>query len=748
LRIDRLHDISLKWKLLIPFLFLAAVGAMALFLVSYRFQAHLIQLNEARRLTTKYHYFLDTLDLRKDQVLSLASLIAEDPAISQALAEKDRKALMDLVKARFETLKQDYNIAQLHFHTPSGKSFLRVHRPDRYGDDLRACRQTVNVAGLTGRKAAGLEKGATGFSLRGVVPVVYLGKQVGTVEVGMSLDQTFLDRFRQSLDAHITLYVPGEPLDTGPRVFASTSKIHSLSLRIFNQVLCAEEPFFYTTTQKDTGRAVIVGPVHSFSAKTVAVVEISVDRSPTLALLKQYKAIAIVIGLAGLVLSISFVWLISAAFTRRIAKVVEASEDIAAGHRDTRIEIKGGDEIGTMAGSINKMLAALDQSRLKIKAYAENLESMVEERTRALRESEQSYKTLVEHVPVVVYFVMADGTAMFLNRFVEEVIGVNPQELSGHHEVWAEHIHPHDRARVETQFETCLREGKEFHLEYRMIHKDGHTVYVLDHAVPVFENNGELFRMDGIIVDVTARKELQDKIVQAEEMETLSEVSARLAHEIRNPLTSIGGLTRRLAKSFDPTDPRRKKGEMIVEEVERLEKILSMMTAYIEPKSITLRQCDLNNVVSRAVGQIKSKHKDRGLTVKCRFDEALDPVWLDCNLFEKVLHGLMENAFFRMRQQGHIEIETRQNGRYATLILSYNMPFISEDDIDHYFYPFVVDYPFPETGRNKTIMDIPICKVLVHKHGGIINVNKEGDNTVKITISLPYKRPESTTAYL
>lgn len=743
MHIDRLHDLSLKWKLLIPFLFLAAMGAMALFLVSYRFQAHLIRLNEAKRLTGKYHYFLDTLDLRKDQVLSLASLVAEDPSVSRALAEKDRQGLMDVVKARFETLRRDYNIAQLHFHTPSGKSFLRVHRPSLYGDALRALRQTVNVAASTGRKAAGLEKGTTGFSLRGVVPVRYQGTQVGTVEVGMALDQRFLERFKEGLDADVTLYVPGEPLDTGPKVFASTSKIHRLSLGIFNQVLCGEEPFFYTTTEGGAARAVIAGPVHSFSPKIVAVVEISVDRSATLALLKQYKATAAGIGLAGLVLSISFVWLLSAAFTRRIAKVVEASEDIAAGNRDTRIEIKGGDEIGIMAESINKMLAALDQSRLKIKAYAENLESMVEERTRALRESEQSYKTLVEHVPVIVYFVMADGTAMFLNRFVEEVLGVIPQEISGHHEVWAEHIHPHDRARVETEFETCLREGKEFHLEYRMIHKDGHIVHVLDHAVPVFENNSRLSRMDGIIVDITARKELQDKIVQADEMETLSEVSARLAHEIRNPLTSIGGLTRRLVKSFGPSDPRRKKGQMIVEEVGRLEKILSMMVAYIEPKSITLRQCELNDLVTRAVRRIESKHKDQGLTVECRLDEALQPLQLDCDLFEKVLLGLMENAFFRMGQQGRIEITTRQNGRYATLIMSYELAFVSEDDIDHYFYPFVVDYPFSETRQNRTVLDIPICKVLVHKHGGIINVNKEGDNTVKITISLPYKPPES-----
>jgi K+-sensing histidine kinase KdpD len=272
-----------------------------------------------------------------------------------------------------------------------------------------------------------------------------------------------------------------------------------------------------------------------------------------------------------------------------------------------------------------------------------------------------------------------------------------------------------------------------------MIHSDGHAVHVLDHAVPVFDSNGELARLDGIILDVTARKELQEKIVQAEELETLSAVSARLAHEIRNPLTSIGGLTRRLLKSFEASDSRRKKGELVVEEVEKLEKILEMMTAYIEPKSITLRTCDLNEVVARAIEAIDPQFKNEGFSVKSDLDESLNPIKLDCELFEKVLVSLMGNAFFRMNQKGEIEVVTGKDGGSVTLTLSYRMAYISDDDIEHFFYPFVADYPFQKQSTSAHIMDVPICRVLIHKHGGIINVSKEKENTVKITISLPYE---------
>ena len=291
-------------------------------------------------------------------------------------------------------------------------------------------------------------------------------------------------------------------------------------------------------------------------------------------------------------------------------------------NKNARIAVKSGDELGTMARAINEMLTSLEESRRRVKDYAQNLELMVEHRTHALKESEETYRSLVENVPLIVYMVMPDGMAIFLNRFVEQTIGIAPRDLTGHRELWAEHIHPNDSARFLAHIDECLTQGKEFFAEYRMIHKDGHVIHVIDHAVPVFDNS-DFIRLDGIVVDVTARRELEQKIVQAEELQTLREVSARLAHEIRNPLTSIGGLTRRLLKSFDPSDPRTEKAELVVEEVERLEKILKMMTAYIEPKSIRLRSCDLNTVVNNAVETIKSKFPDEAFAVKLRLGPIL-----------------------------------------------------------------------------------------------------------------------------
>ena len=715
------------------------MGATALFLVSYRFQASLIHVSEEKRLRNQYQYFLKDIDFKTKMAMSLAHLVARNPDIAEAFAKRNRQQLIDLLHPAYQTLHDGFGIEQFHFHIPPATSFLRLHALDEYGESMEAYRHTINRAKETATGVGGLERGVFGFGIRSVVPVFHEEKQVGTVEFGLSFEEPLLEEFKNNYGSDLTLYIRQKPGVNRPAVFASTLDKALLPIELFNRAFDTGEVVFHTTKLNNRDIAIIAGPVRDFSLKIVAVVEISVDRSSTLALLKRYGTIATVIGLAGLALSISFVWLISVIFTRRIEEVVQAADELAAGHRDARIAVKSSDELGTMARAINDMLTSLEESRRKVKDYAQNLELMVEHRTHALKESEKTYRSLVENVPLIVYLVMPDGTAIFLNRFVEQTIGIVPRQLTGHRELWAEHVHPYDRTRFIADFHESLTQGKEFFAKYRMINKDGHVIYVIDHAVPVFDDKNEFVRLDGIVVDVTARRELEEKITQAEELQTLSEVSARLAHEIRNPLTSIGGLTRRLLKSFDPSDRRREKAELIVVEVERLEKILHMMTVYIEPKSIRLRLCDLNTVVTNAVETMRSEFPDEGFDVKFAPERSLRKIKLDCKLFEKVLTNLMQNAFFRMKEKGELQVTTNKNDEYAKVTLAYKVHYISDDDIDHFFYPFVVEYPFAKSKPDKAIMDVPMCKIIIHKHGGIINVSKENDNVVKITISLPFE---------
>lgn len=733
----RIQDLSLKWKLVIPFLFLAAMGAAALFLVSYRFQASLIQVNEDTRLKNLYQVFLNDIESRKNAALSLATLTAKNPEVAEALARRDRNRLITLLYSAYQVLERDFGVRQFHFHLPPATSFLRLHALGQYGEKMEAYRPTINQARETGVGVGGIERGVLGLSIRSVAPVFHQGRQIGTVEFGLSLEKPLLDEFKKNYGSDLALFIQEKPDQDGPKVFASTLKQTVLPTKLFNRLLASGAVVFQPEFLGNRKVASIIGPVRDFSSKTIGVVKISVDRSPTVALLQRYAALAAVLGLLGLAASISFIWFIAVVFTRRIGEVVKGADEIASGRREARLAIKSGDELGIMAHAINQMLASLEASQSRLHGYAQNLESMVEQRTRSLKESEKTYRTLVENVPLIVYMVKPDGTMAFLNRSVEQILGATPQQVKGRNEIWAGYIHPEDRDRVVALRETCLRERKELHTEYRMVNTSDALVHVFEHAVPVYNEEQAFIRMDGIVVDVTVNKELQEKILQAQELETLGRISARLAHEVRNPLTSIGGLARRLVNSFEPSDPRTEKGRLIVDQVQKLEKILQMMLAYIEPPSIRLQPGDLNLAVTRAITGLRAKIQPNGFSVKTTLDQSLGPIKLDLELIEQTLAHLLEHAGQQMGERGELEVDTRKNGAQATVTLGYCAPALVDEDLEHFFYPFALDAS-PEKGEPVSDrVDVSLAKIVIHQHGGVINVSKENDQRIKITISLP-----------
>ena len=114
-------------------------------------------------------------------------------------------------------LNKDFGVKQFHFHTPPATSFLRLHALDQYGENMEAYRHTISKARETGGCVGGIEMGVFGFGIRSVVPVFYEGKQVGTVECGLSLEEGLLKEFKENYDADLILYVEEAPgSNTGP----------------------------------------------------------------------------------------------------------------------------------------------------------------------------------------------------------------------------------------------------------------------------------------------------------------------------------------------------------------------------------------------------------------------------------------------------------------------------------------------------------------------------------------------------
>ncbi len=726
----RIHDISLKWKLLIPFLLLSFAGTLLLILFNLHSQIRLIKTHEREKLLGYYQAFSDQVEDRKRAALSLAYSVAGSTEVQKAFARRDRTALTKLLAPVYQILGQQFDVKQFHFHVPPATSFLRLHRLHQYGEQMAAYRHTINRVEETGEGIAGLEWGTTGFGVRGVAPVFYRSQFIGTFEIGFSVEQPFLESLQARYRMDIALLIPTE----GDRGFAylatSSEALPRLPEPVYTRIFLTQNSEVLTSPPEAQSLALLLGPLRDFSGKSIGVVEIGVDRAATLAEVERNRNILFVIMGGALLVSSALIWWVAVLFLRPVRDIVQAAREIATGRRVKTIEVRVHDEIGTLADSLNEMLASLSEARREVQAYCDTLEERVRARTAELVEQKEKFETLVESAPLIVYRLMPDGSTVYVNRFVEEVFGYTPTEVIDDRGFWVRTAHPEDRRRLEVGLQTCLEQGKELQLEYRGLNKNGHEIFLLNHALPVVNDQGRLQAVDGIIVDVTERKRLQEKIIQTEELKTLSEVSARLAHEIRNPLTSAGGFARRLLQETSVDDPQRRKVEIIVYELGRLEQILRMILAYIRPVSLEFSEVDLNGVLEEAVQAAEPKLNSRGISLDLDLEGTAPSIRADRGQLRQAMQNIIQTACDHIPRDARLRIRTSCNGT-AVVRFSYSGLHMADDDIDHFFYPFVPDE------LAEANLDLPLTKVVLHRHGGVIAINRDKENQVNITITLP-----------
>ncbi len=728
----RIRDLPLRHRLILPFLLLAFFGTFALVWVAILSQDKIISQQEEQRLHDYYHAFSETIDLHGRWALSLAATFARNPQIADALAQQDRLRLLHLCYPAYLFMKEHFGVRQFLFEVPPGRAFLRLHRLSRFGDPLWSRRPQVRDVFSHDRPVYGLEKGLTGYGIRALAPVHRQGRIVGAVEIGFDFGLHLLRELKKRADLEITLLSrdPAHPQHLAP--LAST--IATRKRKGINDLKVLEDGKARLSQQRigTVPYVILTGPITDYRGQVIGLVELGVDRSDTLRVISHYRRWMLGLGVIGMLLSVWAIYVVSYLFTRPIARMVSLAKAIAQGQKVQRIVDRPSGELGVLADAINEMLTSLEESRQKIREYADTLEKRVEVRTRALRESEEKYRTLVENVPLVVYRLLENGKVIFINSFIEELIGVSAAEAMADETFWKTKVYEEDRDRIWPLMDRCLTRGEEFKAEYRVRHQNGKFVYVFDHALPVLDEQGQVESVDGMLVNVTDRHRLQQQIIQTEELRTLSQISARLAHEIRNPLAAAGGFARRLLQNMAPDDENRPKAEIILQEVARLEKLLEKSLAYLRPFELAPARYDINELVRDVIEHCRESLGKHNVECEIALAKRLEAIRLDRHLFKKALETLIRGlASYCRLDSCRMTIRTIPGENVINLEIEVSGIRVSDDDLEHFFYPFAMRVDDEGT------LELPIAKMIIHKHKGIVEIYRKSADQLVLAISLP-----------
>ena len=153
----RIQSISLKWKLLVPFLLFSFLGISTLAYIGLNAQEKLIRMEEERSIRNYYKLFSSEIRHRLSEAMSSASAIASIPTVPALVASRDRNILMEMLSPIYSELYSRRGVRILHVHAPPGRSLLRLHLPTEFGEDL-SHRKTIETVLKTGQPAGSLAK--------------------------------------------------------------------------------------------------------------------------------------------------------------------------------------------------------------------------------------------------------------------------------------------------------------------------------------------------------------------------------------------------------------------------------------------------------------------------------------------------------------------------------------------------------------------------------------------------------------
>ena len=237
-------------------------------------------------------------------------------------------------------------------------------------------------------------------------------------------------------------------------------------------------------------------------------------------------------------------------------------------------------------------------------------------------------------------------------------------------------------------------------------------------------------------------KYVQGKLIEAEKLSALGRLTADVAHEIRNPLTSIGGFAKRLNKKLTPGTQEKEYSDIVVSEVRRLERILrDVLTFSREAKSHMAYQ-KINDAVEDSVNSFATVFNDKSLHIEKNLDSLLPLISIDKDQVCQAVNNLLSNAVDATPEGGKITLNTSMNDlhnvHYITVEVKDTGVGISKEKINMIFEPF---YSTKEIGIG-TGLGLSICKKIIDEHNGLITVESESGKGTSFKLFFPYQSTE------
>ncbi len=341
-------------------------------------------------------------------------------------------------------------------------------------------------------------------------------------------------------------------------------------------------------------------------------------------------------------------------------------------------------------------------------------------------------ESTIENMAEGVIFIDPKDKVTMCNKEIENTWNIKRGEIVG--KSVKDGLSPYIGAKV-SRFTEKFRKKIETSQHQEIRTENG---YLYNTYSAVYDNNGKYWGTVLTSHDITERKKLEQQLLRTERMATIGEMSAKVAHEIRNPLGSISLNAELLHDEINKrnghnTNEAEGLIQSIMKEVDRLTEISDEYLSHARFPKLELKSTFINDVLIELTRFLKKEISKRGIALKEDYATNLPEISLDENQIKQTLLNILKNSFEAMPEGGKLDISTRIKANIIELYISDSGSGITKRDIQKIFDPFY------STKVDGTGLGLALTQKVIEEHGGEIFCNSTIGVGTTMIINFPIK---------
>jgi PAS domain S-box-containing protein len=347
-------------------------------------------------------------------------------------------------------------------------------------------------------------------------------------------------------------------------------------------------------------------------------------------------------------------------------------------------------------------------------------------------EKEDILQTLVREIEEDILLLDPQKRVVEVSTRVARSLGRTREELIGKYcwETWPEHGTPCSEGEG-CPMDRTMDNGRAAQGVMTRIDPYGRVHYFNVNTYPILPGTGPVERVLEVRRDVTQQTHLELRLQQSEKMAAIGELSTYIAHEIRNPLFSLGGFANALLRSPHLNDQDRKKVRIILEESKRLDSIVNRIINFTRPMNAKSTVVDLNGVVTETMDILGLGLGREGIDLDLRLREELPMVRADAELIKRCLISLVKNALESMADGGRLTLVTDMDRRYVILRVTDTGRGIPENVLPQVFNPFF------STKHESPGLGLAMTKKIMEDLGGAVTLTSTVGQGTSVALFFP-----------